>query len=465
MTLSAKHVHLVGIAGTGMSGLAKILRAEGRAVTGSDTNETDTTRDLRALGIPISLGQRGEHVTAKTELVVVSAAIKPDNPEFVKARELNIPVRKYAEAVGQVMENRHAIAVAGTHGKTTITSMISYMLLEAGLDPSFLIGGGSPQLGGNNRVGGSDYFIVESCEFDRSFLNYTPRFALINNIEEDHLDYYRDLQEITSAFQTFAERVPANGTLFYGMDCPRAAELGAHMAASRATVSYGFDARADYRATDVEIRDGLFHFQVHHKDAPLGEFAVSIPGWHNVGNALGVIAVGLALGIPADTVRAAVRGFLGAERRFQHKGEVAGVTVIDDYAHHPTEIEAVVQTAMHRFKGRRLWAVFQPHQYSRTRFLMQDFAQRLRVVDQVVLPEIVFVRDTERDRQLVSASDLAREIRKLGGQAVFVPTLEAITDHLINNLDTGDVVMTLGAGDVWKVADELVRRLQSPRTA
>lgn len=460
MILRARHVHFVGIGGIGTSGIARMLLARGRAVSGSDLRPSPLLEELARRGARVTLGHRPENLPPQTELVIASAAVKPDNVELAAARRRGLPVLKYAQALGRLMEAYTGIAVAGTHGKSTTTALTAYILRRAALEPSFVVGADVPQLGGSSGTGAGPHFVVEACEYDRSFLNLHPTFACITNIEEDHLDYYRDIEDITAAFARFAEQVAPGGLLVVNGRDPRA--VSAAQAARAPTTTFAVEAEADWRATDLTVERGCFRFTLRRGARRWPGFRLALPGVHYVEDALAAVALAVAAGAEVEVCRRAVAEFRGARRRFERLGEVAGVQVVDDYAHHPTEIRATLRAARLCFPRARLWCVFQPHQHSRTRFLLAEFARSFADADRLLLPDIYFVRDSEEERRAVSSADLVAAIRRQGRSAEevrYLPTFAEIEEVLRRELVPGDVLITMGAGDVWKLGQRL---LQSP---
>ena len=444
-----------------MCGAASVLMRRGAIVTGSDQIESQAVQHLSAAGATIYVGHEHENISAGVDFVVASAAIKNDNPEFLAARSRAIPILKYSELLGLVMQSRLGVAIAGTHGKSTTTAMAAFAAREAGLDPSFIIGAEVPQLGGGSGVGDGPSVLVEACEFDRSFLNLTPTCGVILNIEEDHLDYFQDLDDIIDAFSQFAGMISKDGILFHNHDDPVVRQ--AITTATCRLESFGLHPSADWQAKDLTYQGGLASFEIMRQGQSLGRAILALPGRHNIYNALAAIAVTHHLGGDVPFLLEALSQFKGVERRFAHRGKFRGVDILDDYAHHPTEVKATLQAITDHYEPRRLIVVFQPHQVSRTRFFLEDFAGSFELADIVVLPDIYFVRDSEEDRQLVSSNDLVRRINRSGGDAVYVPTLEEIAIHLAGIVRDGDMLVTMGAGDVWKVADEMVSRLASDR--
>ena len=452
-----QHVHFVGVGGSGMSGLAELVILQGGTVSGSDLTDSTVLARLAGRGATIHLQQLANQITPETQWVVHSAAIPKDNPELSEARRRKIPTLKYAQMLGRLMSGTHGVAVAGTHGKSTTTAMLSYMLKLAGLDPSYVVGAHVQQLDGSSHAGSGDDFVAEACEYDRSFLNLEPRCAAILNIEEDHLDYYRDLEEIIEAFAEFVSRVPADGMVVACTEKEAVAKAVKRVSAR--VVSFGLDGSCEWQAVNLAPERGRFYFDAVHKGKKLGRFRLNLPGLHNVYNALAVIAIATERGVDRETIGGALSTFEGAARRLSVKCQLHGVTVVDDYAHHPTEIQVTLKAARDYFNPQRLIVVFQPHQHSRTRFLLNDFARCFTSADHIILPEIFFMRDSEESRKTVSASDLTNAITAHGGDARFIPSFKKIVGHLQKTASPGDLIITMGAGDVWEIADELVRRL------
>jgi len=450
-------LHFVGIGGCGMSGLAGLLLRRGTCVSGSDACDSAALRQLGAAGARLATTQGAHAIPPDAEIVVASAAIPSEHPEIAEAHCRGLPVVKYAELLGAVMARCDGVALAGTDGKSTTTAWLAFTLRRAGLDPSFVVGATAPQLGGGSGVGDGPHFVAEACEFDRSFLNLHPRRAAILNIEEDHLDCYVDLAAIRAAFATFAAGLPADGLLVLNGEDPQCGLIRPQVAANVQT--FGLSGKQDWRATGLVLREGTYAFRVVQRGTALGHVHIALPGAHNVQNALAVAALARDCGLAWEQIAVGLAEFTGAHRRLELRGDVGGIRIVDDYGHHPTEIRATLAAARERYQPRRLWCVFQPHQHSRTRFLLQDFARSFTQADRVLVPDIYFVRDTQRERELVCAEDLVAEIRRRGGDAAYEPQFEAIVELLARAAEPGDVVLTLGAGNIWKVADALVQRL------
>lgn len=449
------HVHFIGIGGISMSGLAEILLKEGFRVSGSDSRESELTKLLTASGASVFYGQRAENIQEGTDLVVYTAAIHPDNPEFAAAKAAGIPMLTRAELLGQLMRNyQTSIAVAGTHGKTTTTSMLSMILMEAQKDPTISVGGILPEIGGNIRVGGSETFLTEACEYTNSFLSFFPTMGVILNIEEDHLDFFKDLADIRRSFHRFAGLLPADGTLILNGEIERPEEITQNLKAK--VVTYGLKGDFDYTASGITYDDkGCASFLLCRGKETIGPVTLCVPGIHNVSNALAALAAALELGIGFDTAAAGLSSFHGTDRRFQYKGQVNGFTIIDDYAHHPTEITATIKAAQN-YPHRELWVVFQSHTYSRTKAFLPQFAEALCKADHVVLADIYAARET--DTLGISAQTLQAEIQKTGTDCHYFPSFGEIEDFLLKCCVPGDLVITMGAGDILKVGEELLER-------
>ena len=456
--------HFVGIGGCGMSGLAEVLAQHGYCVTGSDMEHSDVIDRLRLGGIDVRVGHDAEALPRRCDFVVVSAAVKPTNPEWARAQANGVPVCKYAELLGQLSRQMSTIAVAGTHGKSTSSAWLAYVLRAAELAPSFVVGGDVAQLGGGSGAGTGEHLVVEACEYDRSFLNLRPEVAAILNIEADHLDYYRDLDDIVEAFGQFARCVRSGGLIVANQSDKNVGRALRPLNTTADTPdvqveTFGLGPSADWQPKALSYQRGMGRFELVYRGRSLGAVALSLAGEHNVLNALAVAALAHQAGAADEALCAALGGFTGVARRMSCKGTVNGVTVIDDYAHHPTEIQATLRAIAAYHQPRRLWCVFQPHQHSRTRFLLSDFALSFGTADVVLLPDIYFVRDSEQERRQISAAELAERINANGGRARYLGDFDAIAEHLCEQVVAGDVIVTMGAGDVWKLGDEVIRRL------
>lgn len=452
------HVYFIGIGGISMSGLAQILIKEGFKISGSDSKESAMTRALESQQVKINYGQRAENISSadKIDVVVYTAAVHPDNPEFAAAKEAGIPMLTRAELLGQIMKQYALpVAISGTHGKTTTTSMVSKILLEADTDPTLSIGGVFKDIGGNIRVGQSEYFVTEACEYTNSFLSFFPKISVISNIDADHLDFFKDLDDIRHSFRKFAELLPADGTLVISGDIENVDEITHDLPCT--IITYGSSDKFDYYPTDIVYDEhGNPSFTAH---LPMGKelkIKLAVPGIHNVYNALAAIAVSTVLNIEDEHIVSGLSLFGGTSRRFEYKGEISGVTIIDDYAHHPTEIKATL-TAAQNYPHEKIWCVFQPHTYTRTKALLDEFAEALSLADHVVLADIYAAR--EKDDLGISSRTLADKIVSLGHECNYFPTLSnfnEIEKFLLQNCTKGDLLITMGAGDVVKIGDELL---------
>lgn len=448
-----KRIHFVGAGGTGMAPLARIFRDAGYSVSGSDLNESAATQWLRGAGVEVFLGHRAENV-GEAQLVVISSAVPADNPEVVRARELGLPVMKRAEVLGALTRERKTIAVAGTHGKTTTSAMVATILAGTGLDPTYMIGGDVPGLGGSGHLGTGEWLVAEADEFDGSFLRFSPRVAVLTSIEPDHLDFYGSLEAIVDAFARFANLPPEDGCVIGCADDARVRALLRSVQVR--AVTYGLDEPAEWWASNVYLDEHGSRFVVNYELNELGEFSLRVPGRHNVANALAAIAATHESGASPDAARAALAEFGGAKRRFEVKGVVRGVTVVDDYGHHPTEIAATLAAARTK-NPRRLWCVFQPHTYHRTKSLLPEFARALEAADVVVVTDVYMPAGREVDTLGVSAADIVFAMNH--DDAHYVPSLEDAVDFACRGLEAGDMLITMGAGNVFRVGEEVVARL------
>lgn len=452
-----KNIHFVGIGGISMSGLAEIMLHAGYKVTGSDLNNSKIIERLISKGAVVSIPHHSQNVEG-SELVVYTAAVKKDNPELIRAAELSIPVIDRAEFLGIIMKrHKYGIAISGAHGKTTTTSMVSLIFKNANLDPTILLGGELDAINGNVVVGQSDYFITEACEYFESFLKFYPYVGAILNVEEDHLDYYKDINHIMEAFYKFAKLIPKDGTLVVCADNENAMKVAT--AADCNIITYGIDKSADYNATGIRF-DQLGHptFYVNYKGTSIGEFSLNIPGRHNVLNSLASIAIAANAGIDIDTIRTSLLDFRGTFRRFDIQGTQNEITVIDDYAHHPTEIKATLDAAV-QFPHKRVWCIFQPHTYSRTRTLFKDFAQAFFKADKTIIADI-YSASREKDNGDIHSRDLVEAVNQNSNNAVYMNNFEEIADLIAKEAQPGDIVFTMGAGDVFKLGQMILDRLQ-----
>ena len=455
------HIHMIGIAGCGMRALAEMLGRRGAIISGSDMASSAAVTRLVEFGMAINIGQCADNIPADCELVVYSAAIHEGNPELIAAGERGIEVVKYSQMLGRVMAESTGIAIAGTHGKSTTTGMVAYVLKAAGLDPSFVVGATVDQLGGPSGVGKGKHFVAEACEFDRSFLNLQPEYAAILNVEEDHLDCYGDIDEIIEAFKQFAAKVPPDGIIVVNGDDRDALKCVSD--ASAEVETFGLADGCTWQGTDVQHEDGLVAMTVTMKQQAFCRLKIPLPGMHNAYNSLAAVAILHHAGVDAGEIVCKLEQYTGTRRRMMLKAKAEGVTVIDDYAHHPTEIQVTLKAIRDYYKPQRLICVFQPHQHSRTRFQLKDFARSFGEADGVIVPDIYFVRDSEREKDYISSDDLVAQIRLHGGEAIYLKSFKEIVTHLKGIVETGDLVVTMGAGNVWEVADEIVHWLREDR--
>lgn len=445
LTKGAK-IHFIGIGGISMSGLAEILLGRGCIVSGSDISESAIVQRLRGLGAQISVGHSAANIKPDCDLVVYTAAISPENEEFIAAEESGALLIDRAALLGGVMKAyKYSVAVAGTHGKTSTTSMLTHIMLAGGTDPTISVGGELGSIGGNIRVGKSDYFVCEACEYHRSFLKFFPYVSVILNIEADHLDYFKDIHHIVDTFHSFALLVPEDGAVVANIDDENVREAVKRV--DRKILTCAISAAADYTTGNVLYDEGgAAEFDLYERGSLLGRIKLSVAGTHNISNALCAIAAARFLGISFDALRRGLLSYTGVGRRFETKGEKNGVLLIDDYAHHPTEIEATLKTAKKMGRG-NIWCVFQPHTYTRTKALFNDFKKALSCGVKVLCIDIYAAR--EKDPGDISAKQLAEQI----DGAVYMPDFAACAKFLEENAEAGDMIITMGAGDVYKVGE------------
>ncbi|MCM1120190.1 MAG: UDP-N-acetylmuramate--L-alanine ligase [bacterium] len=446
-------VYFIGIGGISMSGLAQLLHQAGFTVSGSDWRSSPITQALERQGIQISYGEDAAHVPESIDCAVLTSAVHEDNLEFMAIRQRNIPFLSRAQLLGQIMKNYELpIAVSGTHGKTTTTSMLAEILLRAGTDPTLSIGGILKSISGNMRVGKSGYFLTEADEYTNSFLSFFPKIGVILNVEEDHPDFFKDLAAIRRSFRKFAELLPEDGILIINGEIRDAWELT--QALPCRTITYGRSQDCDYYADSITYdAEGNVSFVLHVPHGAPWPVTLSVPGDHNVCNAMAAIATADLLSIDREIILTALKSFHGTDRRFEYKGNMDGVTIIDDYAHHPTEITATLKAAQN-YPHKTLWCVFQPHTYSRVKAFMPQFAQALTLADRVVLTDIYAAR--EKDTLGISSRDLQEAIQKLGGACDYCSSFEEAENFLRKNCIKDDLLITMGAGDVYKIGESLL---------
>ncbi|MGN0437390.1 MAG: UDP-N-acetylmuramate--L-alanine ligase [Lachnospiraceae bacterium] len=447
------HVHFMGIGGISMSGLAEILLKANFTITGSDSKGSEIVDKLISMGAMVNIGQCAANITDQIDLVVYTAAIHEDNEEFQACKKKNIPMLTRAQLLGQIMNNyKYSVAIAGTHGKTTTTSMLSQIFMEADVDPTVSVGGILDSIGGNVRVGSSDYFVTEACEYTNSYHSFFPYISTILNVDADHLDFFSGIDEIIESFHTFATNLPDNGFLVINgdMDClPKVTrDLTCNI------ITFGMEPSNKYYATNIEADEmGHMNYTLVTDGKEIEQVHLNIGGTHNVINSLSVIAVADILGISHQAILEGLACFGGAHRRFEKKGTLGNVTVIDDYAHHPTEIKATLTTATHT-PHNELWVVFQPHTYTRTKALLDEFADALKGFDHVILVDIYAAR--EPDTGLVSSKDLMERIKEYGTDVRYFSSFDAVENYLLKNCKKNDLLITMGAGDVYLIGESLL---------
>lgn len=449
------HVHFIGIGGISMSGLAEILLEEGFTISGSDAKQSALTDSLAQKGATIYIGQKASNLSIRPALVVYTAAIREDNEEFKAAVDAGIPMLSRAELLGQIMDNyEKSIAVAGTHGKTTTTSMISQILLVAKADPTISVGGILEAIGGNIRVGGSEVFITEACEYTNSFLHFHPKYSIITSVEAEHLDFFKDIDDIRRSFHEFAGNTAHDGVLIINDQIAALDQITNNLSCSVTT--YGLCENDDFYAKNITYNDhACGTYTLMHKTEDLGTVSLSVPGRHNVSNSLAAIALCLNLGLPLDVIKKGLLQFGGTKRRFEYKGTKNGITVIDDYAHHPTEVAATL-TAARNYPHGRIICVFQPHTYSRTKAFLSDFARVLSMADIVVLADIYAAR--EKNTIGISSKDLLAELQKNGQESYYFPSFDEIEKFLSEKCINNDLLITMGAGDVYLIGEHLLQQ-------
>lgn len=452
-----KNIHFVGIGGIGMSGIAEVLVNLGYKVTGSDRTLTEVTEHLEKIGVKISGKHLPENVK-DADVLVYSSAVTIDNPEVQEAIRRKIPVIKRAEMLAELMRLKFGIAIAGTHGKTTTTSLVGAVLSEGDLDPTLIIGGRVRALDTNAKLGDSQFLVAEADEYDKSFLKLIPTIAVITNIEPDHLDSYENLDDLKNSFVSFANKVPFYGRVIVCLDHPGVQEILSRI--ERSVTTYGFNKQADIQAHGVEHREGGVSFSFNYMKYNMGKVRLKIPGEHNVLNALAAIAVGFELDIPFEKIKAGLEKFSGVNRRFEQKAQINDIMVVDDYAHHPSEIMATLKAARSGWPNRRIIAVFQPHLYSRTRDFYMDFARSFFQVDIVVLTDVYPAR--EKPIPGIDGKLIADTAISMGHREVhYVQDKNQIPEYLLQLVHPGDMVITLGAGDIWKIGNSFIDLLKN----
>jgi UDP-N-acetylmuramate--alanine ligase len=462
MFSSIKKLHFVGIGGIGMSGIAEVLLSEGFSVSGSDRVLSDITARLQTLGAQIYEGHKAGNVKGDVDALVYSSAVPSDNPELVEGSRRKLPLIRRAEMLAEVMRLKYGIGIAGTHGKTTTTSMISLILIEGGIDPTVIVGGKLSGFGGTNaRLGRGEFIVVEADEFDRSFLSITPTIAVLTTLETDHLDCYRDLEDIKSAFVQFAGKVPFYGFVVLCLDEPALQDI-MPLLSKKKMLTYGLNPQADVQGIDLHHKDNTTSFTLVRQREELGKIMLQLPGKHNVQNALAALTVGLELGVSFEKAKAGIERFTGVNRRWELKGEAGGVTVYDDYAHHPTECRATLAGVKAGWK-RRLVCVFQPHLYTRTRDFYEEFGKAFMLSDVLVVTDIYPAR--EEPIQGITGELITSAAKRYGHKdAHYVPDKKAVPGELLKIVKRGDFVVTMGAGDIWKYGEEFLKLMKARRS-
>ena len=448
------HVHFMGIGGISMSGLAEILLKENFTISGSDTKPSALTEHLESLGATVFYPQKASNIIDGIDVVVYTAAIRETNEEYIEAQKQNLPMLTRAELLGQLMKNyKTPIAISGTHGKTTTTSMLSHILLAGEKDPTISVGGILHAIGGNIRVGNSEVFVTEACEYTNSFLQFFPKISIILNVEEDHMDFFKDIHDIRNSFHRFATLLPEDGSLVINRDIDEMETITKNLNCK--VITYSDTQKADYSAANISFDEmGNASFDLIKYGIFVKRIQLSVAGTHNVSNALSTIAAADLLEIPLETIQAGLLSFTGTDRRFQYKGERNGFTIIDDYAHHPTEIKATL-TSVQNYPHREVWCIFQPHTYTRTKAFFHEFAEALSLADHVILADIYAARET--DTLGMSSKALAEEIRSLGIDAYYLSSFEEIEKFVLEKCIHGDVLITMGAGDVVNIGNSLLK--------
>jgi len=458
MQRKIRKIHFVGIGGIGMSGIAEVLLNLGYVITGSDLATSEITLRLASLGAGIFQGHHASHVS-EADVVVTSTAVKADNPEVLEAHKRNIPVIPRAEMLAELLKMKFSVAVSGSHGKTSTTSMVSTVLAHGGYDPTMVIGGKLASIGSNAKIGDGEIIVAEADESDGSFLKLSPCLAVITNIDREHLDYYQDIEEIKGAFLKFANIVPFYGATILCLDDPHVQSILPGI--KRRTITYGLTTPAEYQARDILLEGPTSVFSVYTRGERLGDVTLKVPGRFNVANALATIAVAMELDMPFDAIREGLLKYVGVGRRLEIKGKSGGITVIDDYGHHPTEIRETLAAARQVWKG-RIIVVFQPHRYTRTQKLFQDFLTVFPNADHLIITDIYAA--SEKAIEGVDAAALAEGIRQQGHPDVsYISGFDRIVDHLLALTAPSDVIITQGAGSVWKVGEDFLQRASATK--
>lgn len=449
--LPPARIHMIGIGGISMSGLAEILKDKGYTVTGSDINKTHITERLVSIGIPVYYVHSGDNIN-NASAVVYTASIKKDNPEYQEALNREIPLIDRAELLGELTKMfKNTIAISGTHGKTTTTGMISISFLSDNKNPTISIGGELPEINSNYRIGAGDFLITEACEYVESFLKISPYCSIVLNIEEDHLDYFKNIEHIKSSFKKFLDRLPNDGYAVINVDDDNCAEISKKLNSN--LITFGIKNTADFNAKNINIENGISIFDLYKKGKYISSIKLSIPGVHNIYNALACLCVCDIYNLSLESTKTALVNFKGVKRRFELKGEVNGVKIYDDYAHHPSEIKATLCSARTK-KPNKLWCVFQPHTFSRTKSLLTSFASSFYDADEVIILDVYAAR--EKDTGEINSNDLVKEIKKTSNNALYMNSFDDAVNYLSLHAKKGDMIFTIGAGNVYEIGEKLL---------
>jgi len=453
--MNYKKIHFVGIGGISMSSLAQILKSKGCQISGSDSNESDITKELEKIGIKVYKGHSKDNITKDIELIVYTAAVKQDNPELEQARKYNIKIIDRAELLGLMMKNyTYPISISGTHGKTTTTSMITEIFLNAGKNPTVSIGGMLNSINGNFKIGSNDYFIVESCEYCDSFLKFKPYSAIILNIDKDHIDYFKNIENIYSSFRKFAQLIPKNGFIVINNNIKDVEKITKDLECE--IITYGLKSNSMWYPENITFdENGFPSYNVINNNEKIAEIKLNVVGEHNVLNSLAAFVLSYRHGINIDDIVKGLLNFKGTHRRFEYKGEFNGIKIIDDYAHHPTEIKATLSSVIKNNKN-KLWAVFQPHTYSRTKSLLNEFSKSFDYADNIIILDIYAAR--EKNTGEIHSKDLVEMLNKRGKNAIYINSFENAQNHLIQNCKKGDIIITIGAGNVYEVGENILNK-------
>ena len=454
-------IHLIGIGGTGLSNIAFFLMSSGFKVTGSDYLDSPIIQSLRERGAKIFIGHQSANILRNIKLVIKSAAISEDNPEIVRAKKYGIPIIKYAEALGLLLNQKIGIAVSGTHGKTTTSSLISYLLHRSELDPSFIVGGVLSDFNTGAHCGKGKYFVAEACEYDRSFHHLSGKIKIVNNIEPDHMDYYKTIDNLVESFHKFIAAMPSDGYVVANIENKnvlKCLRMGTN--ASVVTFSSKENKNSQWYPKNIRVVNDCWYFDAYKNSKKYGSFEMGIPGDHNVTNGLVAVIVSSLLGLGRNITKKSLAEFGGVKRRFEVIARINGRLIIDDYAHHPTEVDTVLKTARKLFPGRRLWIVFQPHLYSRTKLFLKQFVRILSEADIVIMPPIYAARDTSPEQRTISSQDVVDKVNRAGGNARYFADFNDIANYLKLNTIKADIIITVGAGDGWQIGTRFIELLK-----